>query len=339
MDCEFCKKTFSTKGSLSLHQKTAKYCLELQGKSLENLFTCSHCSKGFTLQSTLNDHFSVCKEKKKIDNMEKENKIKKEYQLEHKRLQKKYEKMIKDMEEKITEKDRENQHMIEKTKQQLQSLTEEKDSYYEEKLAEKDRHYISLLTEKDKHISKLEDTIKIKDKSIMDIAFAKTGRTLNNTNTTNNITVNNNYTINLNDIDRLNQVIERHMTQSVIRGGIPSFTRMLRKNYLSSPEGVLAYKCTDIARQKFELIDQNGNRVEDARADDLREALEKSNLEEKTKRTAKEAWTRPDGTCNNDLFNQLAVKAQEIVAITEQEGDCNTKFRSELAVQASKYKK
>jgi hypothetical protein len=214
--------------------------------------------------------------------------------------------------------------------------------YYEKKitaLKEKEKEIQLLLAEKDKQIAKLEEIIKNKDKSIMDIAFAKTARSLpitnNTTNNNNNITVN--YTINLNDIDRLNQVIERHMTQSVIRGGIPSFTRMLYKNYLTSPEGELGYKCTDIARQKFELIDENGNRREDVRADELREALEKSNLEEKTKRTAKEAWTKADGTCNKDIFNQLVVKAQEITAITEQEGDCNAKFRSELAVQASKY--
>jgi hypothetical protein len=299
MDCTYCGKTFNNKYTLGQHQKTAKYCLELQG-SKNVSFNCDHCNKKLCTNDRLQTHYLTCKEKTKND-------IKRDFVKENEELRKL-----------LLEKDVSIQRLLQETRQQ-----------YEEKLSEKD-----------KQIAKLEDTIRAKDKSIVDIAVAKSSRSLSTTNNTtnnNNITVN--YTINLNDIDRLNRVIEQHMTQSVIRGGIPSFTRMLRKNYLSSPEGELAYKCTDIARQKFELIDENGNRREDARADELREALEKSNLEEKTKRTAKEAWMRPDGTCNNEIFNQLAVKAQEIAAITEQEGDCNAKFRSELAVQASKYKK
>ena len=59
--CEFCQKDFSTKGTLLSHQKTAKYCLEIQGKNVGNNsnFKCEYCDKTFTLKHNLNDHFII----------------------------------------------------------------------------------------------------------------------------------------------------------------------------------------------------------------------------------------------------------------------------------------
>ena len=147
--------------------------------------------------------------------------------------------------------------------------------------------------------------------------------------------VNNNYCINLKDVDKLNQVIEERMNKNVIQGGIHGFTTMIKQHYLSSPDGQLGYKCVDTSRQKFEYTDENGDKREDFKADELRQTLAVSNLEQKTRRTAAEAWTKEDGSLDGDMFEKLAVKAQEIIAITEV-GDCNTKFRSELAVQVCK---
>ena len=61
--CEYCKKEFSTKGILVSHQKSTKYCLVLQGKSVTDDFKCQCCTKKFTTQSNLNDHLLICKEK------------------------------------------------------------------------------------------------------------------------------------------------------------------------------------------------------------------------------------------------------------------------------------
>ena len=81
MDCKFCKKTFSSKSNLSSHQKTAKYCLDLQGKENEN-FECIHCLKKFTLSKTLNDHIIVCKDKQKKEKELIERKLEKYKEIE-----------------------------------------------------------------------------------------------------------------------------------------------------------------------------------------------------------------------------------------------------------------
>jgi len=66
LDCEFCKKVFSSKHILATHQKCAKYCLEIQGRDNCN-FECDHCKKKFRVKQTLIDHLIICKEKTKHD--------------------------------------------------------------------------------------------------------------------------------------------------------------------------------------------------------------------------------------------------------------------------------
>ena len=55
MNCEFCKKIFSTKSSLNNHKKTAKYCLQIQNKEI-NIFSCKYCSKNFTTKHIFSKH-------------------------------------------------------------------------------------------------------------------------------------------------------------------------------------------------------------------------------------------------------------------------------------------
>lgn len=98
IQCNICNKEFSTKGSLHTHQKTAKYCLEKQGKNNEE-FNCSFCKKKFTLRHVLQDHLQTCKEKKMKDKEEKDFNIKSAHQNEIKEILKLYT-------EKLSEKDR-----------------------------------------------------------------------------------------------------------------------------------------------------------------------------------------------------------------------------------------
>ena len=83
--CNFCDNNYGSKKSLTLHQKTAKFCLEIQ-KGMENhtnvhdieniYFTCDYCDDKFTLKSSLERHYEKCKirqEKIREENEQKKN--------------------------------------------------------------------------------------------------------------------------------------------------------------------------------------------------------------------------------------------------------------------------
>ena len=107
-DCSFCLKQFSTKSTLNIHQNTAKYCLEKQGK-VSNI-QCDHCNKNFGSKQRLDEHLKHCKKyigdiktehnkyKDIIDSNEKQIKDLGDFYEKHiKDLRDSYEKQIKDL--------------------------------------------------------------------------------------------------------------------------------------------------------------------------------------------------------------------------------------------------
>jgi transposase-like protein len=67
-NCEFCKSTFSTKSSLNYHQKTVKYCLDIQQQlnssfKKEDIYKCEYCNKEFNVKNSYIRHKESCKEK------------------------------------------------------------------------------------------------------------------------------------------------------------------------------------------------------------------------------------------------------------------------------------
>jgi len=111
--CEICKKEFSFKYNLTHHKKTAKYCLELQGKSSEN-FECSFCAKKFVSQRNLNDHILICKKKGKQDGEDQKN----FYDKKIMELTEKLEKQRLEYEEKFDKLRREYEEKYERQKQE-----------------------------------------------------------------------------------------------------------------------------------------------------------------------------------------------------------------------------
>ena len=63
MKCEFCDKEFSNKYILHNHQKTTKYCLDIQSKLLETKYNCKYCKKNFTTEQRVISHSQICKNK------------------------------------------------------------------------------------------------------------------------------------------------------------------------------------------------------------------------------------------------------------------------------------
>jgi hypothetical protein len=91
MECDYCKKMFSTIYVLRHHQKTAKSCIKIQteqGISPDTFFKCEHCEKSLTTKWSLTSHYKICKKIKK----EQSDKTQKDYENE---LKKKDEEIIK----------------------------------------------------------------------------------------------------------------------------------------------------------------------------------------------------------------------------------------------------
>ena len=59
MNCEFCSNKFVSTTSLKHHQRTAKYCLNIQGKK-NKLYVCEYCSKDISTKNRLYTHYQTC---------------------------------------------------------------------------------------------------------------------------------------------------------------------------------------------------------------------------------------------------------------------------------------
>jgi len=125
IECEYCKKTFSSKSNFLTHQKTAKYCIELQGKQ-PTYFECEYCKKKFTSHQNQIEH--SCKER------ERENILKKQQEYED-NIKKMYELKALDLQRKVDE---------------LQDKIRERDLYHQEKIQEKNEYIAKLESRLDK---------------------------------------------------------------------------------------------------------------------------------------------------------------------------------------------
>ena len=71
MECEYCKKTYSTNSSLFHHQRTVKSCLKIQETQgvikKEKDFICIYCKNEFTSKYNMETHHGSCKSKIKED--------------------------------------------------------------------------------------------------------------------------------------------------------------------------------------------------------------------------------------------------------------------------------
>ena len=113
--CEFCEKEFKTKSNFNIHQKTAKYCLEKQGKE-NNDYQCKYCKKKITNKQRLETHLEICSVKlsgncAKIKDLE--SKVKELEKLESKK-EKIIEKLEKEKEKELEKLEKDKDKIIEK---------------------------------------------------------------------------------------------------------------------------------------------------------------------------------------------------------------------------------
>ena len=297
LNCEFCNKIFSTKSNLINHQKTTKYCLLLQGKN-NNKYTCNLCEKEFTINQTLQEHYINCC-----------------------KINYKYHEKMKEQEEKYQENEKEYQSQIEQLKTQNEK--------YQEQLRDKDDVILQFKErekQKDTYIKELRDMLEKANQTIADIAMQP--KTMNNNDNRVNNQANhftNNFDIN--DISKITSVLENHLTTDVLRRGQEGVADMLKTHLLQTETGDPVYECTDVARQKFEFRNADGNIETDPKATKLIRNLGRSGIWNKAHSTGKKLWEKEDGSVNQDAQVVFLPRISEVLEIDKD----STKLRGRLA--------
>ena len=101
MECNYCKKTFSTLGNLNYHKKTNKSCIKIQSENnlfIEKVITCEFCNKIFASIKTLKVHLNSCKIKINNENENRKNSEIKEKNIEIEKLKIEIEKLKNEIE-------------------------------------------------------------------------------------------------------------------------------------------------------------------------------------------------------------------------------------------------
>jgi hypothetical protein len=317
MDCEYCKKTFVSKSNLSTHQKTTKYCLEIQGKT-SNGFKCEYCNKIYTQSQALDTHIKICSEKKKIFIKQKE--------VESAVT-------IKKLESEISKLKRAEKESLQKKDSYYQEKLKEKDAYYQEKLKEKDTYYqkdVKVLEDKvldkQEYIAKLEARLDKFETTVVTLAAEPKTTT---TKTTTNVVVNNN-TLNLSK-EHVTKVLEEHFTKEVAAGGQKRLAEMVYEKMLKGSDGKSSYVCVDPSRQTFEFTNNDGDVERDVKAKKLTKALINSDIQKKAAEVGNQIWTKADGHVDSTLYDYCSPKVMELACFERDD----SKFRSELSALTS----
>jgi hypothetical protein len=186
------------------------------------------------------------------------------------------------------------------------------------------------LKQKDEYIFKLEEMLKKANETIAEIAKQPT--TSNNTTTNNNTLINR---FDINDIEKISNVIDKHLTTSVLKRGQEGLADMLKTHLLQDENGQLLYECTDVARQQFEFRNPDGHIETDPKANKLLRNIGKSGIWKTAHTVGKKIWELPDGKTNNDAQTVFMPQVTEVLNVDND----SKKLRSRLATITARQKK
>ena len=291
MECQFCKQNFKNISSLNKHQKSTKYCLEIQGKTQDYKCICEKSYKNINLYEK---HIEKCSEmkylsleKKMIDIIEEKDKIIKEKEF-----------II-------------NQLILEKEK-----IIREKED---------------IIKEKDLQICKSQAEVSVYEKNIKNVTINTNNyNTNNNTNNTNcNNSLNINSSINFANIDEITKLINDYYDMNYIVNGQAGIAEFALDNYIKDVDGKYKYICTDPSRHVFKHKDNQGNIIKDLEAKNLVKFLIEGGIKDKAVTTSEKWYTKEDGTLDHDKA-QFSIKNCESILNLEKDNTAFRKHLAKL---------
>jgi len=316
MECEYCKKKFSSRGVLNNHQKTAKYCLKLREEKeiISDNYSCEFCSNTFSRKHHLENHSKICKHK-----------FYNELQIKLEENQKLHEKDVEKYKENITK----LENYISKLEEQNQKLYEKDVEKYKENITNLE-DYISKLEEQNQN---LQNQIK----ELATIAIEKPNKTINNNSNSNNKNIDNRTVnmvpFNLTQEKVLDIMKDKFQEKHLLRGqeGLADF---FVENILITHEKKFLYKCADPSRNHFIFVDEEGKVQKDINAKHLTHIINEP-VKQRTREIYQECADRyfdnidyddenNDGTDTTeaDKLNYIGDKVVEIASLKNN----NTKF-------------
>lgn len=292
MECHYCKKIFNNKYTLGQHQKTAKYCLELQGTT-NTSFTCSYCNKNLCTNDKLYTHYQSCKEKLKHE-------IVKNVEIENQYLKK----------------------TIQEKSDYITKLEHEKNEYIAKLEAN--------ITKLEAKLEKFENAVVTNMAATTHALEAKAVKALQAPTTTNN-TLNTNITVNnfLNlSQEHVKKLLTERLNYNVVYGGQAGLATFVVDNILKDPTtGKLIYRCVDASRQMFEFIDENGETVRDMKAEKLTQSLLKGDVIKLGLEAAAVGWNTENEKLNTERVGVFGAKVNEYAELNRN----NTVFRAKVS--------
>lgn len=319
MECEFCKKNFKTKSVLITHQKTAKFCLKLQGKESDIEYKCV-CDKVFNRKSHLNNHQKICSVKNYVIKIEeKENLLNSKVSIIDEK-----DKIIIEKENIIQEKD----YIIENKEKILKDFekklrVKEKQIYEKEKLIlEKDRiinEQYKIIERKEKEINILTGEINIyKQDHKVFVDIAKQPKTTNN-----NKVLNISTPLDFNDVNKVKNALENYNINYFLEGQ-KGMAKFAAENILKDPSGEYIYVCTDPSRAIFKYKDETGDIQKDIEAKKLTNYLIQGGIKNVATELSKNFIEKNTEIINTDVI------LEKNIEVIDLESNNNT-FKKELA--------
>jgi len=291
MECQFCKQNFKNISSLNKHQKTTKYCLEIQGKTQEYKCICEKSYKNINLYEK---HIEKC------------------LNMQYLSLQKKLEDIIEEKDKIIHDKE----IIISKLMAEKEEIIREKEE---------------IIREKDLQICKSLAEVSVYEKNIKNVTINtnnyNTNHNTNNTNCNNSLNINS--FVNFNNVEEISKLINDYYDINYIVNGQAGIAEFALDNYIKDDNGKYKYICTDPSRHVFKHKDMNGNIIKDIEAKNLVKFLIDGGIKDKAVTTSEKWYTKEDGSLDQDKA-QISIKNCESILNLEKDNTAFRKHLAKL---------